>query len=320
MLNKTAARIYLYSYMNPGCNKFQLSKYVYQSNSDVKRYIVSNKLVEKGYLTYEESSIGKKTKTDITGNVKPLLDVILETPTGKNLNDFDKHVIKKILDSLSFRKLVKYSHDHLQNQSSNPENFYINDPVFFILTILDFWIFQSKEFIPILEHSKEVFGFNIKLDFKNIKHYDEYIESNKNWYEESKSTVYNDIFYRNEKTDKKTRIYFENAHDIGLLIPPKKVLEKVDDGFTHILELNNYLNKLKNNFEDRKNMTKQLIKREYKFSTLSKKIIKMKLRKQSDQDLLEELDNAQKVYSDTKDENYKLLIDLIRKEQRKRKQ
>lgn len=100
-----ASKIYLLAYPEPKSG-YEIAKEIYGHDHHRVRTVIK-KLAEEGYFMTIEKDEWKWPKW--ISNVGPLIKRIQETNRNRNINmsDFDKYVIRKLLDNFHFRDIIK---------------------------------------------------------------------------------------------------------------------------------------------------------------------------------------------------------------------
>jgi len=253
-ISDSSSKIYLFSYpYKNGIKKYELTQILDVEQHHIPRSINSDRLVERGYLTFEQLE-DKRTSPYI---IKVKLDILIEriksSPVGNKLDEFDIHVLKNILDSESFRKIVK---DNIDSERKYP------DPFTQLLYFFDVWIMVSKKLRPILKNFK---GF--RTNFKSIDDYDSYMIKIKPLAKQISPLIIKDM----HSSDKIILNSYITIEDIVILCVPDRTLRKISSGFTHISKLYYGFEKVINHIEKKEEFINKYL--EKNLSLLTKKSI-----------------------------------------------
>lgn len=227
-LNEVAAKIYLYSYpYKNGILRYKLL------NDHLNTHLTSfnrniDVLIENNYVDYWKiPDEGKKQeKYMIHAKTDPILNRIEQK--YKKLDDFDKHVIKKILSSDTFRKIIG---NMLKDKTK-----YYHDPVNYILQFFDLIIIENKTLWEILKEFKK---YGVKFNFPTIKAYDEYCE---NFIPKLKKAI--PVIISGKPIKKEKRDFVLSVEDAIMILIPNRTYLKIKLGFTHIAKLSNIFQKI----------------------------------------------------------------------------
>jgi hypothetical protein len=242
-LTNVAGKIYLYSFpYKNGILRYKLL------NDYLKTHLTSfnrnkNVLIRNNYIDYWKiPSKGKRQeKFKILAKPDPLLNRIEKE--YKNLNEFDKHVIKKILSSDTFRKIIGKLIDDSKKHYS--------DPINFILQIFDLLIIENKILLATIRKLRR---YGAKFDFPTIKAYDEYCE---NFIPKLKKII--PLVIAGKPIKKQKRDFILNVEDAIFIMIPNKTYLKIKDGLTHIAKFSKVFQKIQNEINKIPNLVESTI-------------------------------------------------------------
>jgi hypothetical protein len=227
-LNEVAAKIYLYSYpFKNGILRYKLlNEYI---NTHLTSFNRNKKvLIKNNYIDYWKiPDKGKKQdKYKILARTDPLIYQIEQK--FKNLDDFDKHVINKILSSDTFRKIIG---GMIKDKKKN-----YSDPVNFILQIFDLLIIENKTLLSVVKKLKR---YGAKFNFPTIKAYDLYCE---NFIPKLKKII--PIIIAGKPIKKQNRDFMLNVDDAIYICIPNRTYLKIKSGLTFIAKFSGVFQKI----------------------------------------------------------------------------
>jgi hypothetical protein len=245
-LGKVTSKIYLYAY--PGKKTgYELSKLIYpKSRRKVLPSIKRENLIERKYFDYEEvkNKDGKLIKSFVKSRVDPLLKIIDFRIQRPNLSDFDKYVIRNILDSTAFRKLVK---------ESTKTDVKIVYPMYHILSVFDLVVILSEKNREILEK------YNLSIDFQNKEEYDKFLSIYPN-IKDIIPEVIHTVTLVNEKIQ-----FLKEMGNLLMLTVPKKQEKKLKQGITSIGKHYRGFQDLYKGFSKLDSRTEKIIKNKFEY-------------------------------------------------------
>lgn len=229
-LSPVASRIYMFAFQySKPVRKYQLVK---EMNSKLESRITDHavtdrifkdKLVEKGYFDFFQE--GKRNQWWIYAKSGPLIERIQNSDVGSILNEDDIKILKKILGSDAFRKLVT---EDMQISS---------DPIEQILSYFDIWACIMKDLIPTIkkyyimdEKNKKIY---LKVNFNNYNEYCSYLDMMRPAFNNVKIRTAEYILSSMPvKQKEKAYRFFNNVEDLFNLLIPEKQLRKIGAGIT----------------------------------------------------------------------------------------